>query len=61
MWPSPTNAPTANSSGSAGTTMPTTASASQNATRKTSAPAACGCALIQAMVASNQALGIVGL
>ena len=44
--------------GSAGTTMPTTASASHSAIRNTSPPAACGCALIQAMVTSNQALCI---
>ena len=35
--------------------MPTTTSASQNAMRNTSAPAAMGCALIHAVALSSQA------
>src|SRR3546814_8471466 len=41
--------------------MPTTASASQNATRKIRPPAATGCAPIQVTRLSNHALGLGGL
>ena len=57
----PTSTPTANSSGSAGTTMPTTASASQNAIRKIKPPAATGCALIHAMLLSISRFAICRL
>jgi hypothetical protein len=53
--------PTANSKGAAGTTMPTTASASQKAISRINRPAARGCAVIQATVASSQWVGMPGL
>src|SRR5690606_1399088 len=59
--PSPIIAPTANSSDSAGTTIPTTTSESRKAIRKITAPAATGCALIQARMLSNQASFIAQL
>src|SRR5690606_29129851 len=51
--PSPISTPIANSSGSAGTTAPSTITASQNAIAKITPPAATGCAPIQATSWSN--------
>ena len=57
----PINTPIAIISGSAGTIAPKMMMASENAIKNTSTPAASGWALIQARVASNQALCIGGL
>src|SRR5690606_11569174 len=59
--PSPISTPTANSSGSAGTTAPSTITASQNAIAKITSPAASGCAPIHATSWSNYPFGIGGL
>ena len=61
IWPRPTRVPTANSSGSAGTTMPRMMSASQKAIRKITTPAAMGWAAIHAVALSSQAESIGGL
>src|SRR5690606_39454213 len=59
--PSPISTPTANSSGSAGTTAPSTITASQNAIAKITSPAASGCVTIQATSWSNHPFVIGGL